>query len=142
MIGRNAGRLKLIHILMKISDYILNYRDIRDWFKSITLRGWKGAVCSLIVIIAGSKLFGFEGGVFLTFAFILFYWHIDSRTAIKYSLICMVAIPILLIISKNSFTVTEDWAETVAVWAFYFLSIGVIKQIWEYKLESKHNDKI
>ena len=138
MIGRNVGNLLLPKLIpMKITDYFLTPKDIREFRKSITRRDLIGYALVLVVLVLSSKLLSFEGGVFITFLFSLFYWHIDSRFSIKCAIVCFVAVPIFLIISKHSFTVNENWAERVAVWAFYFLSIGVIKQIWEYMNESK-----
>ncbi len=138
MIGRNAGNLLLPKLIpMKITDYFLTPKDIREFRKMITRRDLIGYALVLAILVLFSKLLNFEGGVFLTFIFLLFYWRIDSRFSIKCAIVCLVAVPIFLIISKHSFTVNENWAERVAVWAFYFLSIGVIKQIWEYMRESK-----
>lgn len=144
MSGKSEERLKLILIPMKISDYIFTYSDIRELLKNMTPRDWMGVGILLVPLVAGSFVFGIEGGIFLTFAFVLFYWKVDSRFSIKCAIPCMIIIPVILIISNHSFTITTDWAERVAVWAFYFLSIGVIKQIWEYRLElsEKHNDKV
>ena len=66
------------------------------------------------------------------------YWHLDSRVVIFLALICMITIPILLALAnKNILFYGDAWAETVAVWAYYFLVIGVVRQIFEYRSEGK-----
>ncbi|PID52291.1 MAG: hypothetical protein CR972_02340 [Candidatus Moraniibacteriota bacterium] len=75
---------------------------------------------------------------FWTFFLSLFYWHIDSRVSIGGALACLLAIPVLLIAENNFGYINGGvWAEEVAVWAYFFLVIGVVKQIYEYIWESK-----
>ncbi len=69
---------------------------------------------------------------FWLFFFGLLIWRIDSRLAIGLALACLVAIPLLLVSASMGFDRGEAWAETVAVWAYLFLVIGVVVQIWEY----------
>lgn len=78
-----------------------------------------------------------EGTVFWAFTVVLFYKKWDSRISIGLALACLVTLPVLLSLFNYRILLVGDiWAERVAVWAFYFLSIGVVKQIWELKTES------
>ena len=75
----------------------------------------------------------------------IFYWKIDSRVSIGFALGGLVAIMILLALSGGGIAPSWRWgdnittlhfdalAEVVAVWVYFFLVIGVVKQIWEYK---------
>ena len=67
-------------------------------------------------------------------------WRFDSRIAIGGALMCLIAIPILLVAHRNfGYVEGEVWSEKVAVWAYYFLVIGVVGQIVEY-ISLKKND--
>jgi len=67
----------------------------------------------------------------------MFYWNLDSRISIGGGLISLVFCPILLILKNDyGFMMGEIWAEQMAIWAYYFLVIGVTKQIWEFRKEN------
>ena len=91
-----------------------------------------------------------EGIFFWLFFVSLFYWKIDSRVSIGLALAGLVLIMILLALSDAGIAPSWRWgdnittmhldalAEKVAVWVYFFLVIGVVKQIWEFKVESKN----
>jgi len=84
-----------------------------------------------------------EGLIFWSFIIILFYKKWDSRISIGLALACLVTLPVLLSLFNYRILLMGDiWAERVAVWAFYFLSIGVMKQIVEFRVDqnSKFED--
>ena len=75
---------------------------------------------------------------FLSFIAALLRWRIDSRLSIALALLCLIAIPVSLVLFQARWWLGgEAAAETIAVWAYYFLSIGVIKQIIEL-IATKH----
>ncbi|QQR50349.1 hypothetical protein IPF86_00290 [Candidatus Nomurabacteria bacterium] len=123
--------------MARLTDYLLTPGDVYGWLTTLHKRDYIGAGLVALVVVLGTVVLSFEGGVFLAFATALFYWHIDSRFAITCALVCLILIPILLILTKFMFVITDATAERVATFAFYFLSIGVIKQIWEYSREAK-----
>jgi len=70
--------------------------------------------------------------LFWIFFFSLFWWRIDGRVAIACALFFLILIPILLTMSRYArWQDGEAWAEVIAIWVFYLLSISVGKQIWE-----------
>jgi len=103
----------------------------------------------LLVILGVAMHFGLhwhaEGIFFWLFFASLFYWKIDSRVSIGLALAGLVLIMILLALSDAGIAPSWRWgdnittmhldalAEKVAVWVYFFLVIGVVKQIWEYK---------
>ena len=75
---------------------------------------------------------GEETLFFLVFIAVLFRWRVDSRVSIGAALLCLIAIPISLVLFQiHWWFAGEISAEKIAVWAYYFLAIGVTKQIYE-----------
>jgi len=93
----------------------------------------------LIILVLGLFIFTKLTSIdifFWAFFISMFYWHIDSRVSIGGALVGLVAVMILTILGNwKLFTNAQNWSETVAVWVYFFLVIGVVKQIWEYKIE-------
>ena len=77
--------------------------------------------------------------IFLIFAFVIFYYKIDSRVSIIGALFSLGLIILFSII--NSLHITEYYIggdlEKLAIYTYFFLIIGVIAQIIEYKKEVK-----
>jgi hypothetical protein len=75
---------------------------------------------------------------FITFIFSTFFWNIDGRISIGFALLCLIGIMALTILSGYAGVESaKSWSETVAVWTYYFLVIGVLKQMWEHFREPK-----
>lgn len=95
----------------------------------------------LIIFVLG--LFIFTGLTsidifFWTFFMSMFYWDIDSRVSIGGALVGLVLIMFLLLLNSWGWMSSGDvWAEKVAVGVYFFLVIGVVKQIWEYRTKAK-----
>ncbi len=129
----------------KIGKYSFNFREsifgkfLAPFFQSSN-RNWIGFFVStglLIGLLVFTEL-TIVDIFFWIFFFVMFWWQIDSRVSIGGALVCLVIIPFLLVLgNKEIFLKGEAWAEVVAVWAYFFLVIGVAKQIWEYKKEAK-----
>lgn len=128
--------------MFKLTDYIFTPADVLYAVKKISL--WDICAFTLLGVVA-VLLFTFteisgEGIFFWLFFISLFCWRIDSRVSIGFALVCLVCIPILLVLFNNDILFLGDvWAEKVAVWAYFFLVIGVVKQIWEFKTEKKED---
>ena len=74
-----------------------------------------------------------ESIVFLAFFATLFLWNLDSRISIGLGIACLVGIPVLTLLFRWSIYFGGDyWSQRVAVWAYYFLAIGVIKQVVDF----------
>ena len=72
------------------------------------------------------------------FVICVFWFDLDSRLAIGGALLGLALIPSLTLIEHA----TEPgslfaWRQAVAVWTYYFLAIGVSKQLWDL-LARKH----
>ena len=130
--------------MLKIKDYILIPKDILTLGKMFRFwqhyTDWLGILILFLYVLLFGWLFGVpaEPLFFIGFILAIIYWGMDSRVSIAFALACLVCVPILLILyNKNILFQGEIWAEQVAVWAYYFLVIGVVRQIFEYRAEAK-----
>lgn len=167
--------------MFRIADYLFTPSDLAVLWHALSARGQLHHVIdalSLVILIAGMRLFDFGGAsilallfltwkvatprvrvtdaldlltlahclwlihylfdageetlFFLAFLVVLFRWRLDSRVSIGAALACLVAIPVSLILFQiRWWPAGEAWAETFAVWAYYFLAMGVLRQIVE-----------
>ncbi len=101
--------------------------------KSTHVRDWVGVV--IVIALASGLYFGlhfsFENIFFWVFCFVLVYWDLDSRISIGLALVALVAVAILNAMGNSGVSFVSGWDERVAVWVYYFLVIGVVKQIVE-----------
>ncbi len=121
-----------------LSDYIFTPRDFWDLGKSAISKFRAKDLLGLIILFLAFELFWWflavsgEALIFVFFIVILFYWRIDSRVSISLALAGLIAVVLLLIMEKfNLLALGDEAANKVAVWTFYFLAIGVAKQMWE-----------
>jgi hypothetical protein len=136
------------HKKFRASDYLLTPRDVYSWLAQVVARiSWRDAAGVFIILYVG--LYGrfvfnvsWQGTFFLCFIAALVYWRLDSRVAISLALAGLVCIPLLLILFNQTILLTgQYWAERVAVWVYYFLVIGVLKQIAEYMASQRRQSK-
>ena len=95
----------------------------------------------LFVLVLG--LFIFTGLTtvdifFWAFFLSVFYWHVDSRVSIGGALVGLVIIMLISAGQGFKWWQADDLMEQIAVGVYFFLVIGVVKQIWEYRTESKN----
>ena len=133
--------------MLRLSDWIFTFADLRNFFrrlfefvKNASKKDWLGFL--IIVVLAVAMHFGLhfslEGIFFWLFFFVLVFWNLDSRISIGLALAGLVVIPFLLALSSRGiFFASQAAAEQVAVWVYFFLVIGVAKQIIELKFESR-----
>jgi hypothetical protein len=94
------------------------------------------ALLHFVLGISGDSLF------FWPFIAAVIYWNLDARVSFGFALVTLVVIPVLLILFNKEILLTgEYWAERVAVWTYYFLVIGMLKQIVEYVQERRKKKK-
>lgn len=74
---------------------------------------------------------------FWLFFFAMFWFRLDSRISIAGALVGLVLIMFLTAGQGFGWWQTDKLSEQVAVGVYFFLVIGVVKQIWEYRNESK-----
>jgi hypothetical protein len=124
------------HPLPRPSDFLITPMDVIRGIRHVVrhlgwydLIGLVNLVCLLLIL---QQLLGFsvESLFFWGFGFALFYWRRDGRIAVGLGLLCLVAVPLLLALGQPGILIYgEAWAEQMAVWAYYFLIIGVGKQL-------------
>jgi hypothetical protein len=93
-----------------------------------------GVIISVLVysLFKGIKVIDF---FILAYGLISILFIVESRIAAVIALLCLISCPILLIYKK------EAMAETMAIYAYYFLVITVLTQIREYIKEEKEENK-
>ena len=70
---------------------------------------------------------------FWLFFFAMFWYKLDSRISIAGALVGLVVIMFLSAGQGFGWWKTDNLQEQIAVAVYFFLVIGVLKQIWEYK---------
>lgn len=135
----------------KVKNYLITPKDIYLGVKHIFKKASFNDLIRLAVVLIFLVIFklylslSLESIFFLLFIIVLFIWKLDSRVSISFGLAALICCPILLILSNQQIMLTgEYWAEKFAVWAYYFLCIGVVKQIIEYIQDNrkKRNQEI
>ncbi|MBU4216806.1 hypothetical protein L6270_03190 [Candidatus Parcubacteria bacterium] len=129
---------KDIEIIIKIPDFRHLLRMLSFYFRKASMlivtdfinRKWRGLFVLLISIVIY-----FFGGLSVALMWLLFLLFLvyqwDNRAIAFVAIILLAACPFLIYFKKN------DWAELVAIYAYYFLVIMVVLQIVEYKLEQR-----
>lgn len=118
--------------MSKFSDYFLTPEELTRKLQTFTRRDLIGLEITWALGLLGAWFINFEAGIFIAFIFALYYWHIDSRKSFGLALACLLMVPVILFIAEFSGVVTEEMATAVATWGFYFLIIGMTKQIYEH----------
>jgi hypothetical protein len=95
----------------------------RDWLRIISI--------AIIMIWAWSRGLGLVDSVVLLYALVSVLFILDSRLAAGAALVLLAACPFLLLGHRDA------WAETTAVYAYYFLVITVVTMIRELALDKK-----
>lgn len=124
--------------LTKNSAHQVN-KQLRQYFNliysqlsNLSRRTWlKIFIIALILILAIFKEIAIFDFLVLVYALISVLFILDSRYAAGMALVFLAACPFLLILKKDL------WAESSAIYAYYFLVITVITQIRELKKEDK-----
>lgn len=132
--------------MFEIRGYIFTPKDIWNFLHKIFLvaknSAWKDKFGVLISTILGAILifyfhFAVQGIVFWLFFFILMFWNLDFRISIGLALAGLVLMMILSILTSLSLAINGSWSETLAVWVYFFLVIGVAKQIYDMAREKR-----
>jgi hypothetical protein len=119
----------LIEIFQLIKSLIFWFREAimglrkKDWLKIFIL--------ALILIFSAWRGIAFFDFFILAFGLLSFLYIFDSRISAGIALAFLVFCPILIIFKKNG------WAESAAIYAYYFLIITVLTQIREINSKDK-----
>ncbi len=121
-----------------LSEYAFTPRDIGHvvgWFfrRIRTARFWDWVGIALLLAL-GIALrtyteLGLDDIFFWVFTAWIFYFNLDARISIGCALAGLFTIPLLLFLAEKGFAFGEMGAEEVAVWVYFFLVIGVVKQV-------------
>lgn len=125
-----------------LSEYFITTKDLFGLIRKIIVGIPMVTIAGELLMVAWAAVMFFvlhwplEAVFFVTFLAALIYWNIEGRVSIGIGLICFVLIIIMqLLVDVLISLPLQQLSENVAVWAFYFLAIGVIKQIYELALE-------
>ena len=110
---------------------------LRKRIAAISWRTWiKIGVITAVILFALLKEISIFNFIVLLFALVSFFFILDSRLAASGALVFLVACPFLLILKRDA------WAETAAIYAYYFLVITVLTQVRELSLDNKKKNNL
>ncbi|NTV31437.1 hypothetical protein HGA91_05685 [candidate division WWE3 bacterium] len=125
--------------MIKLSEFLLTTQDVRWLFRNITKLRKPFHLVRIFILIAWLLitrfvlLFNYELAIFSSYLLSMILWKIDSRLSIGLGILCLTLIPLCEFLSRiNIFIYGDTLSEYLAVYAFYFLSIGVIVQLSEF----------
>lgn len=108
----------------KARDNASRSKPMRDWLRSKKhVVYWVGAV---LIAVLFATLVSLTSAIVISFFLLGLLLEIDSGVPLAIALILLLVCPLLLVIKQNSS------AEILAVWAYYFLAIGIILQFIDY----------
>ncbi len=118
----------------KVTDYILTpmdlYHGIRALLK-LSLMGWVR-----LILVVGAYFVARHYGAsiidagFITFLVVTFTYDIEARIPLSLALGALILIVLILTLGPHTEFINETtWPEPIAVWVYYFLAIGVLKQM-------------
>lgn len=123
----------------KFTDYVFTLGDLYEVVLSvasnINLRNSVGVSALVLVFILLKGIVGWQtdSSLLVIFVAALFYWDMDFRVSIAFGLVSLISYPFLLfLIDKEVVFLNNNWENRIAVWVYFFLIVGVIKQIREY----------
>jgi hypothetical protein len=101
-------------------------KALRQAVADIKNKKWRGLI-ALTLAIAAYFLWGLSSALLwlLFMAFLVYGW--ENRLIVVFALISLTSCPFLLSFKKDA------WAETMAIYAYFFLIMTVILQLVEYK---------
>ncbi len=117
----------------KASDYLITPKDFFLLFRSLfrlSLFLW-----AKIIVLVGAFFLATHFGagtvdaLFILFFVAVFIFNIEARVPISLALFFLVAIVLIMLLGPYTEYVNETtWPEAIAVWVYYLLAIGVLKQ--------------
>ena len=118
-----------------LKDFVATYQKaIYRGFRFL-IKHWIKSLIVLLVFVLLALLVNFTAAFFWSLFLAFLIMHLDSRVFIAAALMCLLACPFLLVFKY------QLWAEQLAIWAYYFLALGVILQIIEFIREPEEEEK-
>lgn len=124
----------------KATDYLILPSDVFHLIRALLrmpLIGWM----KLLLLIGGyffAVHFGADtiDALFVVFLIAMFAYNIDAKISISLALILLVSIVLTMLLGPYVEFINETtWPEAIAVWVYYFLAIGVFKQMKDMFME-------
>ena len=110
--------------------------SIKEKIIAASWRTWaKVMVIAILLIVASLKGVGAFNFLILFYALISVLFILDSRWSAAAAVLLLASCPVLLILKR------EGWAESAAIYAYYFLVITVVTQVRELRIEKRPVDK-
>jgi len=123
--------------LPKPSDYLLNLSDLGQLAHLAARRTTPRDLLRLLITVSVFlfvilTINDYEAGFFAAVLTAILAWSINGHVPLIAALILLTFVPALQLLYNANIAITADqWAERVAVWAYYMLAIGVIKRAVE-----------
>jgi hypothetical protein len=127
----------------KATDYVITPADLFRAIRALFRLSWRDWVRILVVGAILALLWKMYGVDLSDLAFIglflsVFAWNLDARIPIGGALAGLVLIMAIMLVGPHTEYVNETtWPEVVAVWVYYFLVIGVLKQVKDVFMEGR-----
>ena len=130
-------RANMKYMAFRAMDYFITPRDLSKLLRSLMHISGRNLlkIFSLGIFCFVLKYFGIsvENGLFVVGLLIVFLWNIDARLPIGSALAMLIAIILVLLVGPHTEFINETtWPEAMAVWVYFFLVIGVAKQIFDH----------
>lgn len=135
LVFSSAILFSCVFLVLFLNDTFLS-RGIKGGIKDIKKEYLYSVLILIFAVLLFIWQFNFEAITFLTLSlfFVLYAW--DSRVVAGAALAFLASDPILLIYKKDNF------AEQMAIYAYYFLITAVVLQIVEYWRESRKSKRL
>ncbi len=130
----------------KASDYLITpvdlYHGIVALFR-LSPMGWVKLILVLgTFFVARHYGVGFIDAGFLTFLIATFAYNIEALVPLSFALASLLLIVLIMILGPHTEYVNETtWPEPIAVWVYYFLAIGVLKQMKDVLMDRREGDQ-
>ncbi|MFA5178376.1 MAG: hypothetical protein WC427_02340 [Candidatus Paceibacterota bacterium] len=119
--------------IIEIKEVVFNVLKFFKWLgNDIKNKKWK-ILLAIGLSIGAYFLWGLSSALLWLLFLVFLFCTWDSRVIAFLALICLASCPVLLQMKK------DDTAETMAVYAYFFLAMTVFLQIFEYRRDSKLN---
>lgn len=120
---------KSLKIKPFFEDFISTYQKAISRGFRFLIKHWIKSLIVVLLFIILALLVSFTAAFFWSLFLAFLIMRLDSRAPIIGALFCLTICPFLLIFKY------QEWAEIVAVWAYYLLVIGVVLQIVDFIFE-------
>lgn len=108
---------------------------IKNAFRFI-IKHWMKSLIIVLVFTSLVYFISWTAAFFFSFFLAFLLMKLDSRVPIGFALVCLIACPFILLFHYQLL------ADKFAIWAYYFLVIGVVLQIIEFIREPRQKEEL